>query len=422
VNKVSFVYQNLDAIPSEWKISRYKYHIKIKNGFPFKSNYFDHYDGFPLIRIRDITNGEIKTFYKGDFSEEFIIKKNDLIIGMDGDFNLRWWDGPDALLNQRCCQILESNTFYLRFLYYLLPYQLQIINDITYFTTVKHLSIFDIYEETVLIPPIEEQRIISLYLDKKTKQINNLIKKIERKIELLREKKTALINQFVTKGLDSKVSMRDSGINWIGKIPRNWGTSKIKYLTSYNDEVLNEKTDPNYSFHYIEVGDVNFENGILIKEKILFKNSPSRARRVIRSKDVIISTVRTYLRSISIVPDLPNLICSTGFCVLRSKSRKLLSDYLSYFVKTTGFVEEVVKNSYGVSYPAINSIDLTQFDLLLPPLEEQRKIVERISYEENLLKKIIEKLQKKVNLLIEYRKSLISSVVTGKIRITEDMI
>ena len=162
MNKVSFVSQNLETIPSDWEISRYKYHIKIKNGFPFKSNYFDLEDGFPLIRIRDITKGEIKTFYKGEFSEEFIIKKDDLIIGMDGDFNLRWWDGPDALLNQRCCQIIKCKTLYLRFLYYLLPHQLQIINDVTYFTTVKHLSVFDLYEEPVLVPPIQEQRIISL--------------------------------------------------------------------------------------------------------------------------------------------------------------------------------------------------------------------------------------------------------------------
>ena len=141
-----------------------------------------------------------------------------------------------------------------------------------------------------------------------------------------------------------------------------------------------------------------------------------------KPKDVIISTVRTYLKSISIVPDIPNLICSTGFCILRSKNKKLLPEYLSYFVKTNGFIQEVVKNSYGVSYPAINSIELTQFYLLLPPVEEQKLIIQEIGKQEDLIIKIIQKNEEKIVLLKEYLQSLVSSAVTGKIRITEDMI
>ena len=107
---------------------------------------------------------------------------------------------------------------------------------------------------------------------------------------------------------------------------------------------------------------------------------------------------------------------------MRSKNKNLLPEYLSYFVKTNGFVQEVVKNSYGVSYPAINSVELTQFYLLLPPLDEQKQIIQEISKKENLITQLIEKNEKKVLLLYEYKQSLISSVVTGKIQITEDMI
>ena len=274
----------------------------------------------------------------------------------------------------------------------------------------------------ILVPPLNEQKLISKFLIKKIEQIDSLIEKIGKKIELLKEQKTALINKYVTKGIDVNVDIKDSGVEWIGAIPKHWKLSKIKYLTSFNDEVLDDKTDPNYYFHYIEVGDVSFNKGILIKQKISYKNSPSRARRIVQPRDVIISTVRTYLKSISIVPKIPDLICSTGFCVLRCKSKHLLPEYLSYFVKTNGFIQEVVKNSYGVSYPAINSIELTQFYLLLPPLEEQEQIIQRISKKEDLISKIIQKNEKKVILLKEYRQSLISSVVTGKILITEDMI
>ena len=292
-----------------------------------------------------------------------------------------------------------------------------------YYTGLRKVVRYDTFMGIeVFAPSLEEQKLISCYLDKKSKHIDALIKKIEKKIELLNEQKTVLINQYTTKGIDPNVEMKDSGIKWIRNIPKHWKLTKIKYFTSFNDEVLDDKTDPNYSFHYIEVGDVSFNKGIFIKEKILFKNCPSRARRIVKPKDVIISTVRTYLKSISIVPDIPNLICSTGFCILRSKNKKLLPEYLSYFVKTNGFIQEVVKNSYGVSYPAINSIELTQFYLLLPPVEEQKQIIQEIGKQEDLIIKIIQKNEEKIVLLKEYLQSLVSSAVTGKIRITEDMI
>jgi len=434
MGSLSYKKTNIDFIgdiPLHWNIVKLKVLSDIINGFAFSSQDFSIDNKIPVIRIGDIKSNLDLTkcvcIEKFDEYKDFLIKKGDILFAMTGATigkNAIYKSSSPSLLNQRVCIFRSKINADQDFLgncigscFFKYQVDLNCVGGAQ-----ANIGREDLMNFYIPYPPLNEQKLISQYLDKKTQKIDSLIKKIETKIELLKEQKTALINQYVTKGVDSEVAMRDSGINWIGKIPRIWEISKIKYLTSCNDEVLNEKTDPNYSFHYIEVGDVNFENGILIKEKIQFKNSPSRARRVIRAKDVIISTVRTYLRSISIVPDIPDLICSTGFCVLRSKNRKLLPDYLSYFVKTTGFVQEVVKNSYGVSYPAINSIDLIEFNLLLPPFEEQRKIVERISYKENLLKKIIEKSQKKVNLLIEYRQSLISSVVTGKIRVTQDMI
>ena len=284
------------------------------------------------------------------------------------------------------------------------------------------ISMEKLGDQFIPLPPIQEQKLIAQYLNQKTDQIDKLISKIAKKIEFLEEQKYAFINQYVIKGLDPNTQMKDSKVKWIGKIPKHWELTKIKYYTSFNDEVLDQKTDPNYLFNYIEVGDVSFNKGLFLKEKIYFKNSPSRARRIVKPKDVIISTVRTYLKSISIVPSIPNLICSTGFCVLRSNNKNLLPEYLSYFVKTNGFVQEVVKNSYGVSYPAINSVELTQFYLLLPPLDEQKQIIQEISKKENLITQLIEKNEKKLLLLYEYKQSLISSVVTGKVQITEDMI
>lgn len=249
-----------------------------------------------------------------------------------------------------------------------------------------------------------------------------MINKVEKKIELLKEQRISLINQYVTKGLNPNVEMKDSGVERIGEIPRHWGVQKLKYLVTYNTETLDENTDPNYEFHYIEIGDVDYLDGVSISPKINFSGSPSRARRIVKPKDVIISTVRTYLRAIGVVPDVDDVICSTGFCVLRDQSGYLDQDFLSFTVKSEWFISEVIGNSYGVSYPAINSSELVELKITLPPLDEQKAIVEHLQINISKFDRSIQLEEKRKSLLGEYRQSLISSAVTGKVKVTEKML
>lgn len=271
------------------------------------------------------------------------------------------------------------------------------------------------------VPPLQEQTLISKYLDKKTYQIDSLIEKIEQKIELLKEQRTSLINQCVTKGLDPDVEMKDSGAEWIGEMPNHWELKKLKYIVSYNTEALTDKTDPNYEFTYIEIGDVDYIDGISYRSRTVFSDSPSRARRVLRNGDVIISTVRTYLRAIGLIDREDDLIGSTGFCVLRS-SKEVSEKYLSYAVRSKWFISDVISNSEGVSYPGINSSDLVNLKVTLPPLNEQIEIENILDVEIERSDDLISKETKRVELLKEYRQSLISNFVTGKLRVTEDMI
>jgi type I restriction enzyme S subunit len=241
----------IGEIPSHWKTSLYKHNLTILSGFPFKSELFDNEEGFPLMRIRDITSGTVETFYKGDYHENYIIKKGDIVIGMDGDFNIRQWDNIDILLNQRCCKVQDVVGINRRFIYYTLPFDLKIINDLTYYTTVKHLSVDDLRNIHCVVPPIEEQEQIVKYLDEKTAQIDGLISITEKKIELLKQKRTSLINEAVTKGLNANVEMKDSGVEWIGKIPSHWEVKPLRYVVYTNQNTLTEKTNPDYELDYV---------------------------------------------------------------------------------------------------------------------------------------------------------------------------
>ena len=159
---------------------------KIQNGFAFKSELFTHSEGKPLIRIRDIENGETQSFYTGDYSNEFIVKKGDILIGMDGDFNAAIWQGVDSLLNQRVCRILPtSSNFSEDFLFICLQPYLHAINQETSSVTVKHLSSVTIGEIPLPLPPLAEQhRIVA--------KIEELFSELDKGIENLKTARAQL--------------------------------------------------------------------------------------------------------------------------------------------------------------------------------------------------------------------------------------
>lgn len=274
----------------------------------------------------------------------------------------------------------------------------------------------------VWIPPKEEQVFVADFLDRETAKIDVLIEKKEGLIELLQEKRTALITYAVTKGLDPTVPMKDSGIEWLGHIPGHWEVRRLKYLTSINDEALPESTDPDFEISYADIGNVDPTRGITDREPYVFANAPSRARRIVQNGDVIISTVRTYLRAIApIVDPEPNLIVSTGFAVIRPR-RYLDPGFAAYALQAPYFVERVVANSVGVSYPAINATKLGGFPIALPSQNEQGAIADFLDGEAAKIDALIDKIQEAIGRLKEYRTALISAAVTGKIDVREEIL
>jgi type I restriction enzyme S subunit len=123
---------------------------------------------------------------------------------------------------------------------------------------------------------------------------------------------------------------KDSGVPWLGEVPEDWAVKPIKAVASINDEALPETTDQDYEMDYVDIGSVSLGAGIEKIEHFSFKEAPSRARRIVRDGDVIVSTVRTYLKAIAPITAPPeNLIVSTGFAVVRPKPA-LFSGFAKY--------------------------------------------------------------------------------------------
>lgn len=274
----------------------------------------------------------------------------------------------------------------------------------------------DFYNVPALLPPPEEQDQIVAYLRAQDAHIVRLIKAKRDLIGLLTEQKLRIIDHAVTRGLDASIALKPSGIEWLGDVPAHWTVKPLKRWVRLNASALGEKTEPDFEFRYLDIGSV--KTGRLAKEleRLRFANAPSRARRVLRRGDTIISTVRTYLKAIWYVnEEAGDLIASTGFAVL-TPGREVEPEYLGYVIQSSGFVNRVTANSIGIAYPAIAETVLGRFPVVMPPtLEEQQAILAHIKAESAPLDQAIEQALTEIKLIREYRDRLIADVVTGQV-------
>lgn len=204
---------------------------------------------------------------------------------------------------------------------------------------------------------------------------------------------------------------KPSGVEWLGEVPEHWEVKRLKYSASINDEALTETTDSAFEMTYVDISSVDPIRGIVATEDMLFEDAPSRARRVVRDGDTIISTVRTYLRAIAPVQKTPrNTIVSTGFAVIRP--RKVTSAFLSFALREPGFVEAIVARSVGVSYPAVNASEIGTLPIPLPPGNEQSAIADFLDGETAKIDTLVAKKLTLIERLKEKRTALISRTVT----------
>lgn len=205
---------------------------------------------------------------------------------------------------------------------------------------------------------------------------------------------------------------KDSGVDWLGKIPADWKLKRIKYISEVNRAALSENTDPDYEFYYIDIGNVTLGQISENIEKIKFKDAPSRARRITQYGDTLVSTVRTYLKAITpVYLEEGHLIASTGFAVLTPKS--VDKRFFSYLMMSETIVDTIVSLSVGVSYPAVNSSDVAKIPVWYPAdLSEQKAIADYLDHKTAVLDTIIAQKQRLIELLQEERTAVISTAVT----------
>jgi len=207
-------------------------------------------------------------------------------------------------------------------------------------------------------------------------------------------------------------AMRISGVEWLGEVPQHWDVLPLKYWLGMNRAVLPETTDSDFEFQYLDIGSVG--TGVVSEEpqRIRFADAPSRARRVVRDGDTIVSTVRTYLKAVwSAEKTDGDLICSTGFAVL-SPREGTLPRFVSYLARSRSFTDGVTAASVGIAYPAIAESQLGALRFSVPPLPEQAAIVRYLDYVDRRVRRLVGGKRKLIALLTEQKQAIIHRAVT----------
>jgi type I restriction enzyme, S subunit len=276
------------------------------------------------------------------------------------------------------------------------------------------------------IPDIEIQVPIAAYLDTKTTQIDALIAKKQRQIELLKEKRSALITQAVTKGLDPSVNLKDSGVEWIGEVPEHWVVLKFGYVTSLmtcGHAATPEYVDSNEGVPFLSAQNIKDETISFAKYNYIphaLHNSLTKHHRVEKGDllQVRVGGSSTIGQTAVMEEDFE---CSIYVSLSHIKVNESVSPYfISYLCNSVGYRRHtalIMKKGAGVAN--FNVSDQIQIRIPLPPIHEQKLIISHLKSELGKIDMLNDQIQQSIDLLVEYRSSLISEAVTGKLHIGE---
>jgi type I restriction enzyme S subunit len=424
-------------IPEKWRISKFKYVSKLYTGNSLNDEQKVLYESddeyhIPYVSSKDIDLNTRSVNYNNGLripKENNPLKvspKDSFLLCVEGGSSGRkmvYLDREVCFVNKLCSFKSVENT---RFQYYFI--QSSNFQDkfrLSLSGLIGGVSISTLRDFELVLPSIQEQHQIVQFLDEKTELIDKLISTKERKITLLKEQRTSLINEVVTKGLNTNVKMKDSGVEWIGEIPEHWMRTKIVRFCKVKDGT-HDTPD------YID----NIENSIPLVTSNSFVNGLidfTKCKRISREDyieinkrsdvtkgDIIMSMIGSNIGN-KVLVNSDEEFSIKNVCLFKtSNSINLIPKYLLFLLESRFLEIQVDHSQKGGGQPFLSLDDLRNLIFPIPSVNEQNQIIEHLDLKTKEMDDLIHLEQKKIDLLKEYRQSLISEVVTGKIKVTTD--
>jgi len=418
----------LGDIPSHWSKEPLKVVTRFVNGAAFKPEEWGD-EGVPIIRIENLNGGGEFNYTNVNADPRYHVRRGDLLFAWSGNrgtsFGPFLWQA-DGLhyLNQHIFR-LETYNLDKQWFYWLLK-------AVTAFVEKQAHGIIGLVHITkqelgiIRVPRMscDEQRKIAAFLDRETAKIDALITKKERLIELLQEKRTALISHAVCKGLDPNVPMKDSGVEWLGNIPAHWSVKKLGWLSLVvRGASPRPAGDPRFfdghHIPWITVAEITKdENKYLTTTEKMLTLEGMASSRVLPSGTLVLTNSGATLG----VPKILGITgcANDGVVAFLRLSTELVRDFGYYCLSSlTRMLRERIKQGSG--QPNLNTDIVKATSIPLPPYDEQNRVV---AFIENVIadqNRLIEKVQEASEKLREFRTSLISAAVTGKIDVREEV-
>lgn len=416
----------LGDIPVGWEVKKAKFLSDFVSGYSFDSESYTD-DGVPIIRIGDIAETiDFESVKKVPTElsiglEKFNVKSGDILLALTGATigKTAIYNSTEvALLNQRVA-ILRGKKLNQKYLTYFIASSIfkENIDYLCFGGAQENIGKSEIGSIIISYPTIEKQKEIVAYLDLEMAKIDKMVVKKQKMIELLKEKRQALITQAVTKGLDLKVKMKPSGIDWLGDIPEGWEVKKVKYLgraiiglTYSPDDVVNEDEG------VLILRSSNIQNGLIELNDNVYVKKEIPEDLITKIGDILIcsrnGSVQLIGKNILIDENTANLSFGAFMTIFRSK----YYDFLYYFFNSSLFISQTGLFSTSTINQLTTSI-LNNMEIPLPPVETQKEIVKALKNKTANIDGMMKKVEMQIEKLQEYRQALITNAVTGKIMV-----
>lgn len=436
-------YKEVDVIPTSWKKAKLRYVTNVLTDYTANGSFKSLADNVKyleqgyarLIRLTDLRKNlevdnpiyvseEAYNFLKKSalYGEEFLIANVGAYAGFIAPMPKVSFPatlGPNMMLAK-----FDQSKVNNRFMYYAASsfyIQEQLALKAHSSSAQPKLNKEDFRSIIFIYPEISTQVRIVEYLDQKTSEIDALILDKEKHIELLEEKRQVIITEAVTKGLDSDVKMKDSGVEWIGEIPEHWTTSKIKYLSNHNliygANASAELDDENLP-RYIRITDID-RNGHLREETFRSLSKDIASKYPLNKGDILFARSGATVGKTYIHQENNNSTYAGYLIKFRSDKNKLNPKFLYYFTKSFCYEKWIEANTIQATIENVSAEKYKNMLIPYPATGEQDAIVEFLESYINDNYTLLKELENQINKLKEYRQSLIYETVTGKIDVQE---
>jgi len=431
----------IGKIPEHWEPVRLKYLVNDRLKYGSNDYTEDNNPEHPrYIRITDFgDDGKLRPdTYKSlppDKAKDYMLKERDILFARSGatvgkTYLFKNYKRKACFAGYLIKASIDLNKAVPEFIYFYTksPSYEQWKNRIFNQATIQNIGADKYNQLEIPIPGVSEQQSIATYLDRKTKEIEETIAKKQWLIELLEEERKATINEAVTKGLNPNVKMKDSGIEWIGDIPEHWETKRLKYMAkiifSNVDKKYIEGEKESFLCNYMDV-----YNNQLIDSSLNFMKATAKKNELTKfklQKDDVIITKDSERKDDMAVPafvndKFENVLCGYHLAILRSRYDKLYGKFIYYIFLNQGIRNKFEKESRGITRYSIGLDILNKIEIPIPSNYEQGNIINFLDIRTKEIDTSIQKIQNQIELLKEYRQSLIFEAVTGKIDVREEV-